>query len=345
MKARVCVVTAAGAALLVAAGPAAAATIVGTSKGDVLRGTPKADKLYGKGGNDKLYGLAGNDLLVGGSGDDVLVGGPGADTFQCGPGRDAALANPAARVAPDCEVVRGLPPPPTIAIKDVSAIEGDSGTTTVSFPVTLSRTSTKVVSVEYTTTDGTATAPSDYRAASGKVTFNPGETSKTIDVAVNPDQEVESDETFQVNLSGAVNGTIATSSAVGTVRNDDKPRPHTGRYAGTTSQGRPIQFDVAADLQTLSHLTFVPVIRCVEVPVVVDNQALDLGDTQIPIRPDWSFAGGGSSSDAEGSISLSVTGSLNPSGGAAGTLRVDLAVNTSAGVVHCSTGDVSWTAS
>ena len=88
---------------LVAAGSAPASMIVGGAGNDTLRGTQKADKLYGKAGNDKLFGFRGND---------VLFGGAGADRLVCGPGRDIAWADSKDHVAKDCEIVKGLKPPP-----------------------------------------------------------------------------------------------------------------------------------------------------------------------------------------------------------------------------------------
>ena len=205
---------------LMASTSSLAATIVGTAKNDVIRGTARADKLYGKAGNDKLYGLGGNDVLVGGAGNDTLVGGAGADTLQCGPGRDVAIADAKDKVSADCETVRG-PARPSISIRDASVAEGSSGTTPLSFEVTLSKPVTWNVSVVYATADGTAKADSDYAAAKGTLAFSPGETTQTIEVQVNGDSVVEPDETLTISLSGAANATIADGSATGTIINDD----------------------------------------------------------------------------------------------------------------------------
>jgi Ca2+-binding RTX toxin-like protein len=110
---------------------------------------------------------------------------------------------------------------PTISVNNVSQNEGDSGTTNFGFNLTLSTASTQTISVQYATADGTATAGSDYTAKTGTVTFNPGETSKMVDVGVSGDTTVESTETFRLNLSGAVNATLATSFGTGTIVNDD----------------------------------------------------------------------------------------------------------------------------
>jgi hypothetical protein len=112
---------------------------------------------------------------------------------------------------------------PRVSISDVSKKEGNSGLTAFAFTVTLSAASTETISVAYTTGNGTATAGSDYQAASSTLTFAPGETSKTITVLVNGDRLGEANETFLVNLSGATNATIADSQGAGTIV-DDEPR-------------------------------------------------------------------------------------------------------------------------
>jgi CSLREA domain-containing protein len=112
---------------------------------------------------------------------------------------------------------------PSLSINDVSVAEGNSGTTNLIFTVTLSAASNLTVNVNYATADGTATtlADNDYQAASGMLSFNPGETTKTITVLVNGDQKFERDETFFVNLTNPVNATISRSQGVGTILNDD----------------------------------------------------------------------------------------------------------------------------
>jgi hypothetical protein len=111
--------------------------------------------------------------------------------------------------------------PPTVAIFDESMHEGCDGTTTFTFAVQLSQPLTTPVTVNFTTANGTATAGSDYNAASGTVTFAPGQTARTIDVQVIGDAVPEPDETFQVTLTTATGATIADPSATGTIINDD----------------------------------------------------------------------------------------------------------------------------
>ncbi|MFN0056328.1 MAG: cellulase family glycosylhydrolase [Planctomycetales bacterium] len=112
---------------------------------------------------------------------------------------------------------------PSLSIADVSIQEGDSGTKTASFTVTLSQASTKTVTVAYATRNGSATAGTDYAAASGTLTFSPGQTSKSVLVTVNGDVTVENDEDFFVTLSSPGNATLSDAEARGVVRNDDQP--------------------------------------------------------------------------------------------------------------------------
>lgn len=112
--------------------------------------------------------------------------------------------------------VTAVIPQPTITINNASAPEPASGSEPMLFTVTLSGTYTVPVTVNYQTADGTATQPGDYTAASGTLTFNVGETFKTVPVPVNADGDAaESDETFTLTLSAPVSGTI-NGAGVGT---------------------------------------------------------------------------------------------------------------------------------
>ena len=102
--------------------------------------------------------------------------------------------------------------------------EGDSGSSVqAAFTVSLAPARSREVSVSYATADGTAEAGSDYVAASGTVTFSSGETSKTVVVTVNGDDEAEANETFSVTLTASSNGQIDSrnSSAEAVIVNDD----------------------------------------------------------------------------------------------------------------------------
>ena len=122
--------------------------------------------------------------------------------------------------------------PPSLSIDDVSQTEGDSGTTDFDFTVTLAAPpglpawATGVpVTVDYATADGTAASGGDYTAASGTLTFNPGQTSKTVSVSVIGETTYELNETFFVNLSNASGAMIGDGQGSGTILNDDTILP------------------------------------------------------------------------------------------------------------------------
>src|SRR5262245_1589440 len=113
-------------------------------------------------------------------------------------------------------------PPPAISIGDVTAVEGDAGTSDATFELTLDRPAQDSVSVDFATAEGTATGSADYTAASGTVSLAPGQTSALITVPVHGDTLDEDDETFTVVLSGAQGGAdLARSTGQGTIGDDD----------------------------------------------------------------------------------------------------------------------------
>ena len=113
---------------------------------------------------------------------------------------------------------------PRISINDVSVLKGNTGVAPLTFTVNLSATYDQAVSVNYTTTDGSATAGNDYAAAAGTVTFQPGQTTQQVIVQVNGDRLPEPNKSFLVSLSSASsNAYISKSTGIGTII-DDEPR-------------------------------------------------------------------------------------------------------------------------
>src|SRR5207247_1538670 len=110
---------------------------------------------------------------------------------------------------------------PSLSISDASVLEGNSGTVDAVFTVTLAGASSQPITVNFATADGTAVAPSDYVAASGTLTFAPGESSKTILVKVNGDTVNEAYAYSTLIRSNAANASITKAQGVGTIRNDD----------------------------------------------------------------------------------------------------------------------------
>ncbi|HEX8187340.1 MAG TPA: Calx-beta domain-containing protein, partial [Pyrinomonadaceae bacterium] len=104
-----------------------------------------------------------------------------------------------------------------VSVGDVALAEPSSGVSYAMFPVTLSDASALTVTVNFATADGTAVAPGDYAPLSGTVTFSPGETSKTVAVAVKADAVAEGTETFSLNLSSPVNVAVADGAGAAAV--------------------------------------------------------------------------------------------------------------------------------
>jgi archaellum component FlaG (FlaF/FlaG flagellin family) len=136
--------------------------------------------------------------------------------------------------------IRNDDPAPGISIGDVSAPEGNSGTTAFSFTVSLlSGVSEVPAVVSWATADGTAPT-TDYVHASGTVTFNPGETSKLITVLVNGNTAYEHNETFLVNLSNPVDATIGPRRSRSATRTSRSRRVgRRPRRSPSRSSGRP----------------------------------------------------------------------------------------------------------
>lgn len=94
---------------------------------------------------------------------------------------------------------------PSISITDATVNES-AGTVTVT--LSLSASSSNQVTVNYTTTDGTAIKINDYTSVSGSIVFLAGQTSKPLTITITTDNISEFQETFYVNLSDAVNASI-----------------------------------------------------------------------------------------------------------------------------------------
>lgn len=110
--------------------------------------------------------------------------------------------------------------PPQLWIGDVAVMEGNAESV-VSVPLTLSAASADVVIANWTTEDATAKSGSDYAAASGTVTFAPGETTKAISFALLGDADPEEDETIVVRLTSAAHADVADAMATVRIVNDD----------------------------------------------------------------------------------------------------------------------------
>lgn len=114
---------------------------------------------------------------------------------------------------------------PAVTVGNASVQENAS---TLSFPVDLTTPAAVPVVATYRTSDGTATAGTDYQSTSGTLTFAPGETRKTVAVTIINDSVFEQTETFSFIVT-PTGGSLAGPSvtATGTITDDDTPPPAT----------------------------------------------------------------------------------------------------------------------
>ena len=124
--------------------------------------------------------------------------------------------------------------PAALSVADAEADEAPGAT--MRFVVTLDRAADGMVTVNYATGDGTARAGEDYAAAAGTLTFAPGETGKTVSVAVLDDAHDEGEETFTLRLASASGATVADRTGLGTIRNTDPmPKAWLARFGRAAS--------------------------------------------------------------------------------------------------------------
>ncbi|HEX8217569.1 MAG TPA: Calx-beta domain-containing protein, partial [Allosphingosinicella sp.] len=223
-------------------------TLEGGADNDILNGGNDNDLLLGQDGSDNLKGDAGDDNLQGGALADTLTGGAGNDTLDGGTEIDTAIfsgkigeyeivslnggiqvrhmkANgdgtdfltSIEKLQFDDLTTNGS----FLTVSDAAIVEGDAGTKKMVFTVSLIGGANAPVSVSYATSNGTATAGSDYSAASGTLVFAVGETSKIVEVTLNGDSTNEIDETINLTLSNASGAAVGDALGVGTILNDD----------------------------------------------------------------------------------------------------------------------------
>ena len=125
--------------------------------------------------------------------------------------------------------------PPGLSVADAEVQEGPGAA--LAFAVTLDRSTSAAVQVDYATRDGSAQAGSDYTASSGTLSFAPGETAKTVTVAVLDDSHDEGSETLTLVLSNPSGAYIEDGEATGTIENTDHmPQAWLGRLGRTVAE-------------------------------------------------------------------------------------------------------------
>ncbi|MGR6468484.1 M10 family metallopeptidase C-terminal domain-containing protein [Rhizobium sp. PAMB 3182] len=233
---------------------------------DTVSGNELANVITTNGGNDAVYALAGDDTIAAGSGNDIVDGGDGTDTVLFEDswsniswtydvttvtftfmstliGSDTITA--VERFIDSLNVVRTFSslldpalfdPAASVSAEASTVAEGDEGTSSVTFNVTLSRAADTQQQVSWALagTGANAANSSDFSGdTSGVLTFDAGETSKTITVFVRGDTVYEQDETFRIVLSDPTSGLdLGVATADFTIVNDDA-QPVYNEIAGT----------------------------------------------------------------------------------------------------------------
>jgi hypothetical protein len=114
--------------------------------------------------------------------------------------------------------------PVDIAIGDATVTEGDSGSKSITFTISLSQESTSAVTFQAATANGTATSGSDYVAKALAADSIPaGQLSKTYTVVVKGDTVVEGNEVLYANLYNVSGANVVDATGIGTILNDDGP--------------------------------------------------------------------------------------------------------------------------
>lgn len=108
----------------------------------------------------------------------------------------------------------------SVTIADATLVEGNSGTSNMSFDVTLSGVVLSATTIGYESFDATATAPADYTKVKGDLTFTQAGT-KQILVPIVGDKVPELTEAFRVDLCNTCGVAVADGQATGTITNDD----------------------------------------------------------------------------------------------------------------------------
>ena len=144
--------------------------------------------------------------------------------------------------------------PPGLSVADAEVDEAANAT--LAFAITLNRASSGTVTVDYATSDDTATAGSDYTATSGTLSFAAGETQKSVSVPVLDDAHDEGSETLTLTLSNPSGAYLADGSATGTINNTDAmPKAWMIRFGRTVGSQVVDALGHRLDGQSASHVT------------------------------------------------------------------------------------------
>ena len=150
-----------------------------------------------------------------------------------------------------------IPGPLTVSVADATVEEGPGAM--LDFRVTLSRARHEPTTVDFETTDGSATADEDYVGRTGTLTFEPGETEKSILIEVLEDAHDDGGETMQLTLSNPAPPAyvrIGRATATGTIENDDPmPKAWIVRFGGLIGKQLVEAFNRRLEARDGSHVT------------------------------------------------------------------------------------------
>ncbi len=207
----------------------------GTPSIGIEVGAEKRRAVYARGSGTAALVFAYTVTAADGAVDGVIVPADGlalgGGAIRDRGGNDAVLAHGAVARAAEVEAQADGP---ALRVADARAREGEDAA--VEFTVTLAPAASGTVTVDYASADGTAKAGEDYTAASGTLVFAPGETEKTIAVALLDDAVDEGEESFALRLSNAAGAALADAEATGAIVNSDPlPKAWLGRFGRTAA--------------------------------------------------------------------------------------------------------------
>jgi hypothetical protein len=179
--------------------------LVEVRKSGTINNAVNTDIAYDAAGNRTDYNVSGSD---GAGSDGGVTGGVAGDFGDGGSGGGGSGDG-----GPD-----EAEAPPVFSINDVGLVEGEGAVFTINKAGAVQNS----YAVTWFTSDGTANEGSDYGAASGTLTFAPGETAKQISIATIDDNDAEAIENFYINLNGTTGGaTIGDPQGAATISDNE----------------------------------------------------------------------------------------------------------------------------
>ncbi len=124
---------------------------------------------------------------------------------------------------------------PSLSINSPSVTEGDADTAELIFTITLSEDAASTLTVDYSTTAGSATeSDGDFTAVNGQLVITAGSRTASVSVFANGDTVFEQNESFNLVISNPQGLALRENSitGIGTIDNDDDAEPK-GYFSGT----------------------------------------------------------------------------------------------------------------